>query len=147
MRAELEAMVVARELEKNVAFLGLRDDIEVLFRQSRIFVLTSILEGLPLSIMESMACGVVPVVGDVDDTSDLVVDGKNGFLVDPFDRSAYVKRINMLLEDDRLRLELAGRAAESLVPFYTRKEAAARWQVLQAAVFGGPSAGVPDSSA
>jgi len=144
LRTELEAMIVARGLETNVVFLGLREDVEVLFRQSRVFVLTSILEGLPLSIMESMACGVVPVVGNVDDIADLVDDGKNGFLVDPRDQSAYVNAIRVLLGDDRLRRELAGRAAESVAPFYTRKEAAVRWQALHAAVFGKASAGVDD---
>lgn len=134
LRTELEAMTVARGLETNIVFLGLREDVDLLFRQSRLFILTSILEGLPLSIMESMACGVVPVVGNVDDIADLVCDGENGFLVDPRDRSAYVNAIARLLGDDRLRRALADHAVQSVADFYTLERAAARWQTLYAAV-------------
>lgn len=47
---------------------------------SKFFVSNSIIEGLPYSLIESMACGVVPIVSDVEGHKDLIIDGKNGFL-------------------------------------------------------------------
>ncbi len=65
-----------------------------------IFVMPSLKEGLGLSLMEAMACGI-PVIGsDVGGIKTLIQDGENGLLVKPADSNALSGAITELLQDN-----------------------------------------------
>jgi len=68
---------------KNVRFLGFQP-IEVClkkYEKARFTVLPSEFEGLPYSILESMSCGVIPVVTKVGELNNLIKEGVNGFFL------------------------------------------------------------------
>jgi glycosyltransferase involved in cell wall biosynthesis len=80
---DLAREVHARGLDDHVLFTGHRDDVPDLIAASDLFVLTSMVEGLPLVVLEAMAAGR-PVVGTrVCGTSEAVRDGVTGRLVEP----------------------------------------------------------------
>lgn len=115
-----------------VTFAGQRRDLDVLLRSARLFVLTSDSEGLALSLMEAMSCGLPAVVSNVGDLADLVEDGVNGYLLPPRAASAFAARIVELLSNpDRLaRFSLAARAAALR---YEMSAVAQRWgEILSA---------------
>ncbi len=99
LKAALEAQAVSLGLTERVAFLGRRSDVEDHLRRARLFVLTSDSEGLALSVMEAMTCGVPAIVPHVGDLPDLVQDGRNGYLVKSRAPEAYAERFLDLLED------------------------------------------------
>jgi L-malate glycosyltransferase len=67
----------------DIEFLGHRDDIEALVAQADLGVLPSFTEGLSNTLLEFMA-GALPVIASrVSGSEDLVVDGRNGWLVEP----------------------------------------------------------------
>jgi len=104
-RREVEYLVRERHLMNVVEFLGKREPQEVknLLREGDIFVLPSLWEGLPRSVMEAMAAGL-PVIGtDVNGISELVVHGETGFLVPPKEPAALAGRIEKLVNDTDLR--------------------------------------------
>jgi glycosyltransferase involved in cell wall biosynthesis len=68
-------------LEKQVRFLGLRKDIPNLLNVADAYVLSSQREGLPLVLLEAGASGLPVVTTDVGGTSEIVAEGKTGFLV------------------------------------------------------------------
>lgn len=76
-----------------VKFLGLRKDIPELFNQADINILLSKKEAFGLVVAEAMACGLVPIVYDIDGPGEIVTDGHDGFKVSPFDRSAAVAAV------------------------------------------------------
>jgi L-malate glycosyltransferase len=103
LRPEIEALVREMGLQDAVILAGLRPDVERYVSRSRLFVNTSDSEGLPLSVMEAMACGVPCVVPDVGDLRDLVQDGVNGCVVADRTPEAFAERIAPMLADaDRL---------------------------------------------
>jgi glycosyltransferase involved in cell wall biosynthesis len=81
LREELQLLAEELHVGRNVRFVGHRDDVEECLHRSKIFVLTSDLEGLPLSVMEAMMCGLPAIVSNVGDLADLIENGTNGYLV------------------------------------------------------------------
>ncbi|RPH46476.1 MAG: glycosyltransferase family 1 protein [Burkholderiales bacterium] len=61
MRAELESRIAALDLGDSVRLLGVRDDLERVYPALDAFVLPSLSEGLPMALLEAMACGVPPI--------------------------------------------------------------------------------------
>jgi len=112
LRASLEELARGLGVDAAVSFLGARSDVADLLPELDVFVLSSIREGLPLALLEAMACGV-PVVGAaVGGLLDSVVDGVTGLLVPPRDPVATAAALNRVLGDEDLRLRLGRAAAE-----------------------------------
>jgi glycosyltransferase involved in cell wall biosynthesis len=74
----------------------------------------SLLEGMPLTVLEAMACGLPVVATPVSGTAELVRHGENGLLVRPADPASLARAILRLMEDGPLR-EAQGREARRLV--------------------------------
>jgi glycosyltransferase involved in cell wall biosynthesis len=82
--------------------------VPVLLKQHDIFLLASDFEGLPLSLLEAMGSGLVPVVSDLKSGIPEVVDSSNGCLVPVDDVAGYARAISYLHEH---RDELAAKSA------------------------------------
>ena len=110
--ADLKSRAGRLGLTDNIEFLGKRKDVEAILACSKIFVLTSKSEGMSIAMAEAMAAGVVPVVADVGELGDLVVDGVNGYLVEPNNIDEYTKRVVSLLQGQALWKKYSLRAIE-----------------------------------
>ncbi|HEX6134965.1 MAG TPA: glycosyltransferase [Longimicrobiales bacterium] len=119
LRGELEAL--ARELDVNATFTGVRTPAEILehMRRAALLAAPSIVtdsgdaEGLPITIMEAIACGLPVVASPSGGSAEGVRDGVTGFLVPAGDEEALGLRIADLLEDASLRARM-GAAARAL---------------------------------
>jgi glycosyltransferase involved in cell wall biosynthesis len=109
-----------RALCPSVQFLGTLESAalaEVLAQQD-VFVLPSAFEGLPISLMEAMAQGCIPVVSDLrSGIPELVQDGVNGFRVPVGDIRGFANRLRELHQDGNLRRQ-AAEAARSKAGCY-----------------------------
>jgi glycosyltransferase involved in cell wall biosynthesis len=114
LRESLETLVQNQELSDVVHFLGVRHDIPELLALSDVFVLPSLWEGLPNSLLEAMAAELPVVATAVDGTPEVVKADETGFLIPPADVDALVEAICRLLEEPNLRRRL-GRAGRSRV--------------------------------
>ncbi|HVB57110.1 MAG TPA: GT4 family glycosyltransferase PelF [Candidatus Acidoferrales bacterium] len=98
---------LARELgvESKIDFLGARDDVPRLLRQSRALVLCSESEGLPWVILEAMAARLPFVGSDIGAHREVVKHGQTGLLAPLDDPAGYAAAIKRVLSDR----EFAGR--------------------------------------
>ncbi len=101
-----------RGLADAVEFLGYRYDIPELTAAADISVLTSVKEGIPRALMQSMAMGVPVVATDVKGSREVVVDGETGFLVPLGDPQALANRLARLLGSPELRRTMGARGIE-----------------------------------
>lgn len=124
----MQSLVAARHLAAHLTLVGQRDDAAGFLADSRIFVLTSRSEGLPIAAAEAMAAGAVPVVADVGELPDLVTSGVSGYLIAPGDLDAYAARVVALLRDEPLRERMSLAAREAAIGHLGVDAVAARWR-------------------
>ena len=89
-------------LADRVHLLGYRRDIYPLLKASDIFCFPSHREGLPVAVMEAMACGVPVVASEIRGNTDLIEEGVGGFLCQADDHAALAERIWTLMERPEL---------------------------------------------
>lgn len=109
-KKEIEAQVKALDLEKIVTFTGYRPDTCEITQIFDIFVYPSILEGLPISILEAMSLKKPIVATPADGISEAITSGKTGLLVPPQNPSALAQAIERFLVNPELAKAM-GKAA------------------------------------
>lgn len=115
LQADLERLAEERELGGRLIFSGHIEEVERLYWGSRVFVLPSASEGMPIAMLDAMAAGVPVVVPDVGEIGTLVEHGRNGLLYPVGDVHTLAERIATLLGDDTLRETMGKAAREDVV--------------------------------
>lgn len=113
LRRDLERLRDELGLGDKVRFLGFRDGIWGTFKALDVFVVSSRGEGLGVSLVEAMACGLPVVATRVGGIPEVVLDGETGILVPPGDPRALGEALVRLASDRKLREEM-GRGAREL---------------------------------
>ena len=108
-RQSIEGMVKELNLEDTVTFLGRmsNDKVPKHMAASDVFVLPSLSEGFPVTVLEAMATGLPVVASRVRGLPEIIEDGRNGFLVEPKRPDQIADRVLVLLADSGLRQEVA----------------------------------------
>lgn len=110
---------LAKELKiaDRVDFLGHREDIDELLQMSDIAVGSSLREGLPVNVMEALACGLPVVLSDNRGHRVLAIEGENGFIVNANDYHAMAEKINLIIEDKKMYRCLSENAVRLVLPY------------------------------
>jgi len=99
LKEKLKILCADLKIEENVVFAGERGDIPEILSLTDIFVLPSLREGLPLTILEAMACGKPVIATNVGGIPEVVKDGVSGILISPKDPESLHSAMNELLGD------------------------------------------------
>lgn len=95
-----------------------------MYRAADVFVFPTLIEGMPLVVLEAMACGL-PVIVTANGPADLVRDGIDGFIIPERDEDALCERLEWLYRRPELRVEMGHQAARRAREFgwaaYTAK--------------------------
>jgi len=102
----LQRLASELNVEDQVVFLGYRTDIADICQAADVFLFPSLQEGLPVALMEAMACGLPVVCSRIRGNTDLIEEGKGGFIPTPSDVDSYVEAIQVIFRDDKLRLNM-----------------------------------------
>jgi len=105
-RQSIEALIDQLDLQGIVQVLGSRDDVAEILAASDIFLLTSITEGIPLTLIEAMATGLPCVATDVGGVAEVVIEKETGLLAPEQDSTALARHIRRLANEPALRREL-----------------------------------------
>ncbi|MFQ6793622.1 MAG: glycosyltransferase family 4 protein [Thomasclavelia sp.] len=103
LELELKDLVKKLKLENRVIFAGYRKDAKALLHCADLFAFPSLQEGLPASLMEAMAVGLPVIASKIRGNSDLIMNGKNGFLYDCYDVRAFSQGIEKIYENKKLQ--------------------------------------------
>lgn len=105
----LEDQVKALSLSGRVKFLGVRQDVPDLMQAADAYLMSSVMEGLPMVLLEAAASGLPIVTTDVGGNREIVLEGKNGFLVPSSNPQALAEAIDKLMKTALSEREIMGR--------------------------------------
>jgi len=103
LRQKIERLIAEFNLGPQFILVGWRRDIPRILSAMDVFVLTSLWEGLPIAVLEAMASQVPVVATHTGGISEVIAEGKTGFLVPCHDMPSMLKKVRILLEDASLK--------------------------------------------
>jgi glycosyltransferase involved in cell wall biosynthesis len=113
----LRGLVKKLGIEDRVLFLGYRTDIKEVLTIADIFLFTTYQEGLPRSMMEAMAAGLPCIASKIRGNTDLIEEGKGGYLRSPEDIEGLAEVINTLADNKDLRKSMSFNNIETIKKF------------------------------
>lgn len=117
LEGKLRELCKALKVEDRVHFLGFRRDVSELYKASDFLFMASKREGLPRTTMEAMCAGIPCLCSNIRGNTDLIDEGKGGFLVSPLDADGFAKAITHLIENSQLREEMGRYNKEKVKAF------------------------------
>jgi glycosyltransferase involved in cell wall biosynthesis len=128
---EEELKALAREAGANARVLGPREDIPALLNAPDGVVLSSVVEGLPMVLLEAAASGVPSVAANVGGVAEAVLDGRTGFIVPPGDAAAFgVAMARLAALPPAARAEMGRAAREHACARFDLRSIAGEWERL-----------------
>lgn len=117
----MPAEVMASAREDGVVFLGMRDDVEAIYRALDVYVLASHREGFPRSAMEAAAAGLPIVATDIRGCRQVVDDDVSGLLVPVRSAAGLGAALERLLDDPELRRTMSTAAVQRSIDHFDQR--------------------------
>lgn len=91
----------------NISFTGQSSNVQDYYKKSKIFLMTSSWEGMPMTLIEAMHYGCVPIVFDsFSAVHDLIINGQTGYIIRNNDTDAFENKLNNIMKNDMMRTTL-----------------------------------------
>ena len=116
LREQLVKYVKLNHMSYNVHFLGYRNDIAKIYNIADVCCFPSLQEGLPVALMEAMACGLPIVCSQIRGNSDLIKNN-DGFVISPNDVAGFASAISQLANNNDLCVTLRAKSRAIVEPY------------------------------
>ena len=127
-KKKLTNLIESLNLSHQIEILSNIKNIHDYYMKASLFVFTSKAEGFPNALLEAMHFGLPCISTDCNyGPSDLITDGKDGFLVPVNDQEALIEKIDKLIKDDALKALFSKNAAETSLN-YTSDKVTEKWK-------------------
>ncbi|MCI9845894.1 glycosyltransferase family 4 protein [Flavobacterium pectinovorum] len=127
---DLQEMVNSLGIGSNVTFFEPVKNILEKYLNSSLFLMTSRSEGFPMVLLEAMALGLPVVAYDCPcGPRAIIKNGENGFLVEDSNADSFVEKLELLMNDENLRIQMGLSARES-VKKYNLENIMVQWKTL-----------------
>ena len=129
LRGELLLFSTRLGLEKRVRFLGFQADVLRWLQAADAFVLCSLWEGLPVSLLEAAACALPSVATNIPGTRDVLVEGQTGYLAPVGDAEILAAKMRALMQTPlQERTAMGLRARQLVVERFSLEAILDRWE-------------------
>jgi glycosyltransferase involved in cell wall biosynthesis len=135
-RRAIESMIQHYGLQHDVVLAGQQADMPAVYAAMDLFVLPSLNEGLPMTILEAMASSRPVIATRVGAVPSVIIDGETGLLVAPRDSEGLRNAIARLLSDSDLRCRLGEQAHDWVSRNFTSEAMAAKYRQMYDHVLG-----------
>lgn len=120
---QLMQSLFADDARNNVSYLGSvpYDEIKNHIETAGVCVFPTFAEALPVSWLEAMAMQKAIVASNIGWAHEIIEDGLDGFLVSPLDHKTYAQKINNILTNDTLRIQMGENAREKVIKKFSKE--------------------------
>ena len=129
-RADLESLAEALGLAEQVRFVGFHEDVRRWLAAADLFVLSSLIEGLPNALLEAMAVGLPVLATRIGGSLEAIEDGVSGVLVEPGRAEPLAAGLGPLLDDADRRAALGAAARARIEARFSLDAIAPRYVTL-----------------
>ena len=116
---ELKGQAISMNISERVFFAGRRSNIGEILSVVDVFLLPSLMEGLPMALLEAMACGKAVIVSRVGENANVVENNMSGIIVEPSDVAGLANAMQLMLKRDDLRNEFGQQARKTVKKKYS----------------------------
>jgi len=134
LRQALEDEARSLGVERSVVFAGERQDMPGVYASMDIFVLPSLVEGMPMVVLEALATGKAVIATQIGAVPEVIANHETGLLVQPADVDGLSKAMIKLLRDPALASRLAQAGHERVARFFSADSMAEHYQELYRSV-------------
>jgi glycosyltransferase involved in cell wall biosynthesis len=138
-RAKIEAEIASRRLDRCITLLGTRHDVPGILHAADVGFLSSISEGIPLTLIEGMAAGLPVVSTDVGGVAEIVVDRATGRLAPAGDDQALAGCLLALADDPAERSRLGANGRDRAAELFSEQQMHRQYQELFDEMTGVPA--------
>jgi len=132
---KLLGQIRRQQLERTVVFTGFREDIPELLKVMDVFVLPSLEEGLPQSLLQALATERAVVASSVGGVPEVILHGETGLLVPPRDPGALVHQLEWLLRAPAQRKTMGQAGRQVIVRNYSVESMLTKTEELYSALW------------
>jgi glycosyltransferase involved in cell wall biosynthesis len=129
-RADLEGMCDELHLRSHVNFIGFRDDVYQFLSRAEFFVLSSVTEGISITLLEAAASGLPIVATNVGGNSEVTVHGETGLLVPPRSPEALAAAMLEMLSDPTRARQMGQAGRRRVEQHFDLRHSVARYEEL-----------------
>jgi L-malate glycosyltransferase len=134
LQQQLKEKVGTMGLESLIHFWGVRQDVVSILKAADVFMMPSRIEGLPGVILEALSCRVPVIASDVGGIPEVIHDRKNGFCVSGYDVGDYVRCMEVMTSDEKLRNEFTAAGYKTITENFLMTLISARFQKAYAEI-------------
>jgi len=127
LKQELESLCDRLGLGQFVHFAGFLEDMEEFFTRIDVFLMPSLSEGLPMALLEAMACGKACIASEVGGVPEVLSSPDLGILVPPAQPSAIAKAILSVIRDEGGRALMGEKARRVILERFSVERMAAKY--------------------
>jgi glycosyltransferase involved in cell wall biosynthesis len=138
-RSAIEEMIEQYGLQSSVVLAGQQSNMPAVYAAMDIFVLPSLNEGLPMTVLEAMAASKPVIATRVGAIPSVIRDGENGLLLVPKDTEGLRNAVASLLNDPARRRRLGDQAHAWVSQNYTSEAMALKYREMYEEVLGKPA--------
>jgi glycosyltransferase involved in cell wall biosynthesis len=129
--SQLRSLASDLGLAHRVRFLGFQQDVRPWIQAADAMVLSSLWEGLPMSLLEAGACGLPCVATDVPGTNEIVIEGQTGFMAKPGSLdSLHGAMLRLMRMSPAERRSMGLNARRQVVEYFSLDAVIDRWETL-----------------
>lgn len=121
-RKKLENQSKKLKIEKNVKFLGWKDNLDEPYQQTDVFMLTSNYEGWGLAVIEAAGFGLPIIMTDVGCAGEIIKNGENGIVIGVGDKKALTAAMASLIQDKNFREKIGEEAKKAILPLPNQEQ-------------------------
>ncbi|MBV1842063.1 glycosyltransferase [Photobacterium ganghwense] len=129
-RAHLEAMVAEGPLNAQIEFAGRQTDMRSQYARFDAFVLTSIAEGIPLTLLESMSMALPHIVTTVGGISEVILPGETGCGIASNDQQALTRELLHFYHQQPAAIAMGQRARDHIEQHFSEKAMVSAYEAI-----------------